>query len=115
MEKATVEHNKTAENMLKLAEEQRREKVKLHGKIIEGQKILDSKHALELEIESMRGALKVLKHLGVDGDVEILEKMDAIQKEIKDKEEELTGLEGNMLKLAEEQKREKVKLPQKNY
>mgnify|MGYP007088661774 CR=1 FL=1 len=51
-----------------------RQKEELHKRIIQLEKQLDAKQALELEIERLRGSLNVMKHMGDDGDVEILEK-----------------------------------------
>ncbi|KAK7859290.1 protein involved in de novo 2 [Quercus suber] len=70
-----------------------RQKKELHKRIIQLQKQLDAKQALELEIERLRGSLNVMKHMGDDGDVEILEKVDTILKQLRDKEGELEDLE----------------------
>jgi len=48
-----------------------RQKEKLHNRIIQLEKQLDAKQALELEIEQLRGQLNVMKHMGDDGDVGI--------------------------------------------
>lgn len=69
------------------------EKEKLHSKIIELEKKLDARQALELEIERMRGALHVMKHMGEDGDMEVKKNMDAIKEDLKEKEEELESME----------------------
>ncbi|KAA8543870.1 hypothetical protein F0562_021953 [Nyssa sinensis] len=92
-ERAILEQKKADENMLKLAEQQKRQKEKLHKRIIELEKKLDAKQALELEIERMRGAIQVMKHMGEDGDMEVKRKMESIQKDLKEKEEDLDGLE----------------------
>ncbi|GJR54478.1 putative reverse transcriptase domain-containing protein [Tanacetum coccineum] len=60
---AIMEQKKAEERMLKLAEDQKREKEKLHDQIIELQKKLDDKQRLELEIRQMKGALKELEDL----------------------------------------------------
>ncbi|KAJ9698427.1 hypothetical protein PVL29_007490 [Vitis rotundifolia] len=91
--KATIEQKKADENVLRLAEDQRREKEKLHKRIIELERKLDAKQALELEIERMRGALQVMKHMGENGDMDMKIKMDKIQEGLKEKEEELDDLE----------------------
>ncbi|KAJ1385457.1 hypothetical protein SESBI_41639 [Sesbania bispinosa] len=44
------------------------------------------KHVLELEIERMRGTLRIMRHMGDAGDGEILEKMDMVQEQLKEKE-----------------------------
>nr|POE73383.1 protein involved in de novo 2 [Quercus suber] len=71
---ASLEQEKADVNVLKLTEDQKRQKEELHKKIIQLQKQLDAKQARELEIERLRGSLNVMKHMGDDGDVEILEK-----------------------------------------
>ncbi|GMI92152.1 factor of DNA methylation 4 [Hibiscus trionum] len=90
-EMATLEQKKADESMLRLAEEQKREKEKLHGRIIELEKQLDAKQALELEIQSMKGQLEVMQHMKGDG--EMMQKMKAIQEQLKEKEEEWDGVE----------------------
>lgn len=70
-----------------------KEKEKLHAKILDLQRKLDAKQALELEIEHMRGALEVMKHMGEDEDAEVKKKMDEIEQDLKDKEEDLEGME----------------------
>ena len=60
-----------------------REKDKLHSKIFDLEKKLDARQALELEIERMRGALHVMKHMGEDGDMELKKNMDAIVEDFK--------------------------------
>uniref|UniRef100_A0A5B7ATY4 Factor of DNA methylation 1-5/IDN2 domain-containing protein n=1 Tax=Davidia involucrata TaxID=16924 RepID=A0A5B7ATY4_DAVIN len=91
-ERATMGQMKVEENDLWLAEYQKREK-ELHKRIIELEKKLDAKQALELEIERMKGALLVMKHMGEDADLEVKKKMDAIQEDLKQKEVELEDLE----------------------
>ena len=48
---------------------------------------------MELEIERLRGTFSVTKHMGDDGDVEVLEKVDALLKQLREKEGELEDLE----------------------
>ncbi|GJY73641.1 hypothetical protein Tco_0478072 [Tanacetum coccineum] len=85
---AIMEQKKAEERMLKLAEDQKREKEKLHDQIIELQKKLDDKQRLELEIRQMKGALKVMEHM-----TDSKKKRDLIQEDLKEKEEELEDLE----------------------
>ncbi|XP_061340670.1 factor of DNA methylation 4-like [Gastrolobium bilobum] len=92
-EMAIMEQNKADEKVMHLAEEQKKEKEKLHEKIHELQRRLDAKQTLELEIEHMRGAIQVMKHMGEDEDVEEKKKMDAIKLALQDKEEELEAME----------------------
>ncbi|KAL5814473.1 hypothetical protein ACOSQ4_025114 [Xanthoceras sorbifolium] len=93
LESATLEQQKADENVLKLAEDQKIEKEKLDKQIIELQKKLDAKQAIELEIERMRGALQVMKHMGSDEDMEVEKNIDAIQRELLEKEEEYEEME----------------------
>ena len=65
-----------------------KEKEKLHKKIIELEQKLDARQALELEIERLKGSLEVMKHMGEDGDDDAKKKMDQIQQDLNEKEEE---------------------------
>jgi len=69
-----------------------KEKEEMHKKILELQKKLDAKQTLELDIQQLKGALQVMKHIG-EGDHEEKKKMDAIKEELEEKEDELEGLE----------------------
>ncbi|XAR60598.1 hypothetical protein NMG60_11034037 [Bertholletia excelsa] len=104
-ESATLEQKKADENMLRLAEDHKREKEKLHRRIIELQKKLDAKQALELEVERLRGNLQVLSYIGEDGDMELQIKMNEIKEQLKDKEEDLNYLESmhQALKIQEQE------------
>ncbi|PIN24385.1 hypothetical protein CDL12_02918 [Handroanthus impetiginosus] len=97
-EMAIMEQRKAEEKMLKLAEEQKRKKELLHKKIIELEAKLDQKQALEqaleLQIQRMKGAIEVMKHItDEEGDMEDKNKLESIEKELMEKEEELDGLE----------------------
>ncbi|GJS43604.1 hypothetical protein Tco_0568647 [Tanacetum coccineum] len=76
-----MEQTKADERMLKLAEDQKRQK-ELHDQIIELQKQLDDRQRLELEIKQMKGALKVMEHM-----TNSKKKKDLIQKDLKEKED----------------------------
>lgn len=69
------------------------EKKKLHDKILELGKKLDAKQQLELQIEGMKGKLNVMKHMGDDEDLENMKKMEGIEQELKEKEEDLEAME----------------------
>ncbi|XP_009597794.1 factor of DNA methylation 4 [Nicotiana tabacum] len=92
-ERAILEQKKADEKILKLAEDQKKEKEQLHKRIIELQAKLDQKQALELQIERLRGATEVMRHMNVEGDLEAKKKLESIQEEIKESEEELESLE----------------------
>lgn len=103
-ERATLEQKKADENVWRLAQVHKEEKEKLHRKIIELQKGLDAKQALELEIEQKRGTIQVMKHM-VEENMEVQEKMNAIMKEIKDKEKEMGTMEAlNQTLIVQERK-----------
>ncbi|KAK8515734.1 hypothetical protein V6N13_139295 [Hibiscus sabdariffa] len=92
-ERAALEQKKADETVLKLAEEHKKEKEKLHRQILDLEKQLDAKQTLELEIQRMKGALQVMQHMEGDGDAETNKKIKVIEEELKEKEEELEGLE----------------------
>nr|XP_043622527.1 factor of DNA methylation 4-like [Erigeron canadensis] len=89
---ALLEQKKADERMLKLAEDQRKQKEKLHRQIIELQKKLDDKQRLELQINHMKGKLEVMKHMA-EQDAEAKKKKQSIEKDLKAKKEELEDLE----------------------
>ncbi|KAH9766715.1 protein involved in de novo 2 [Citrus sinensis] len=84
---------KADENVRKLAEDQKKQKEDLHNRIIQLEKQLDAKQALALEIERLKGSLNVMKHMGDDGDIEVLQKMETVLKDLREKEGELDDLE----------------------
>ncbi|KAG4989707.1 hypothetical protein AAZX31_11G223800 [Glycine max] len=93
LQMAALEQMKADENVMKLAEDQKRQKEQLHAKIIQLQKQLDVKQELELEIQQLKGSLSVLKHMEDDEDAEILNKVDTLQKDLRDKEQSLQDLD----------------------
>lgn len=46
-----------------------------------------------MEIEQIRGATEVMKHMAEEGDIEDKKKLESIEEELRDKEEELECLE----------------------
>ncbi|KAI4299565.1 hypothetical protein L6164_033009 [Bauhinia variegata] len=90
---AALEQQKADENIMKLADDHKREKEQLDAKIIQLEKQLDMKQKLELEIEQLRGTVKVMRHMEVDGDAELLKKVEALNNDIRDKEQSLEHLE----------------------
>ncbi|KAK3232145.1 hypothetical protein Dsin_004026 [Dipteronia sinensis] len=92
---ASAEQQKADEDVMNLAEDHKREKEKLHDKILQLERQLDAKHNLELEIQTLKGTFNVMKHMGDgdDGDAEVLEKMDTILKDLREKEGELEDLD----------------------
>ncbi|XP_013621992.1 PREDICTED: protein INVOLVED IN DE NOVO 2-like [Brassica oleracea var. oleracea] len=93
LELASMEQQKADEEVKKLAEYQRRQKEELHEKIIRLERQRDQKQAIELEIEQLKGELNVKKHMGSDGDAEIVKEVEEIYKGLTEKEEELADLD----------------------
>ncbi|KAI3737789.1 hypothetical protein L2E82_27801 [Cichorium intybus] len=85
-EMAILEQMKADDRMLRLADDQKREKEKHHQKIIELQRKIDEKQRLELEIKQMEGAMEVMKHVTHE-DVDAKNKFESIEKDLKEKEE----------------------------
>ncbi|TYJ31190.1 hypothetical protein E1A91_A06G181800v1 [Gossypium mustelinum] len=93
LQMAASEQKRADENVMKLAEDQKRQKEELHNRIIQLEKQLDQKQALELEIEQLRGSLNVIRHMGEEDDKEVLQKIEASLKDLREKEGELEDLE----------------------
>ncbi|KAK4772771.1 hypothetical protein SAY86_014546 [Trapa natans] len=90
---AAIEQQRADEKVLKLAEDQKRQKEELHNRIMKLEKELDEKQALELEIVQLRGSLKVMEHMEDKDEKEDFTKIDDLLKELQDKEEQLEDLE----------------------
>lgn len=93
LQMASDEQKKADASVMKLAEDQKKQKEDLHKRIIQLEKQLDAKQALELEIERLRGTLNVMKHMGDDDDLEVLKKVEDIHKDLREKLGELDYLE----------------------
>ncbi|KVI11938.1 protein INVOLVED IN DE NOVO 2-like [Cynara cardunculus var. scolymus] len=87
-----LEQKKAHERVLKLADDQKREKLKLQHRIIKLQKNLDDKGRLELEINRMKGAIEVRERI-IDEDFHARKKLELLEEDLKKKEGELEGLE----------------------
>ncbi|KAF3450961.1 hypothetical protein FNV43_RR07050 [Rhamnella rubrinervis] len=90
---ASIEQKKSDENVLRLVEEQKREKEEALNKILQLEKQLDAKQKLEMEIEELKGKLEVMKHLGDEDDEAVQKKMKEMKRELEDKVESLEDLE----------------------
>ncbi|XP_059317711.1 factor of DNA methylation 4-like isoform X2 [Lycium ferocissimum] len=87
---AAVEEQKSVdEKVLKLAEELKKQKEELHKRIIKLEKQLDAKEAGETEVERLR---MVIKHIEEEGDQEVLENVDTLLKNLREKEEKYEDL-----------------------
>ncbi|WOH12507.1 hypothetical protein DCAR_0832011 [Daucus carota subsp. sativus] len=92
-ERATLEQKKADENVIKLAEDHKREKEELRKRSMELEKQINAKQGLELEIECLRGSLSVMKHMENPEDSKFKQKINDTQNALKQKEEELEDLE----------------------
>ncbi|KAL6526813.1 hypothetical protein OROGR_015903 [Orobanche gracilis] len=92
LQAAAKEQEKADENVMKLAEEQK-EKEKLHKRIILLEKQLDAKQAVQLEIEQLRGKLNVVKHMGDEDDLKVLNEVEMLLELMREKEGELHELD----------------------
>lgn len=90
---ASLEQKKADENVLKLVEEQKKEKEVALNKILNLEKQLDAKQKLELEIQQLKGKLNVMKYMGGEDDTGVKKKMEEMSEELQDKIEEMEGLE----------------------
>ncbi|RVX07783.1 Factor of DNA methylation 2 [Vitis vinifera] len=90
---ASIEQRKADENVLKLVEEQKREKEEALIKILQLEKQLDAKQKLEMEIEEIKGKLQVMKHLGDEDDTAVQNKMKEMNEDLEEKVGEMENLE----------------------
>ncbi|KAF9616561.1 hypothetical protein IFM89_030328 [Coptis chinensis] len=105
LDMASVEQKKADEDVLRLIEDQKREKEAALHKILQLEKKLDAKQKLELEIQELRGNLQVMKHMGGEDDNKLQDDMKKIDEELKDKIEEMDDLEAmNQTLLIKERK-----------
>ncbi|KAL9265041.1 Factor of DNA methylation 1-like protein [Drosera capensis] len=92
LEMASVEQKKADENVLRLVEQQKREKEDALNKVLQLEKQLDAKQKLEMEIEDLKGKLEVMKYLGQDDDA-VRKKMEEMTSELKQKADDLEDSE----------------------
>ncbi|KAF8400539.1 hypothetical protein HHK36_013838 [Tetracentron sinense] len=90
---ASMEQKKADENVLRLVEEQKREKEAALKRILKLESQLDAKQKLELEIEELRGKLRVTKHMGGEDDTGVQKKMKEMTTELEEKIGEMEDVE----------------------
>ncbi|GMY32104.1 factor of DNA methylation 1-like [Fagus crenata] len=90
---ASMEQKRSDENVLRLVEEQKREKEEALNKILQLEKQLDAKQKLEMEIEEIKGKLQVMKHLGEEDDAAVQKKMKDMNDELEEKVDNLNDME----------------------
>lgn len=93
LEMASIEQKKADENVLRLVDQQQREKEEALNKVIQLEKQLDAKQKLEMEIAELKGKLEVMKHLGDDDDAAVKRKMEEMTSELEEKVESLSDIE----------------------
>ncbi|KAK3021815.1 hypothetical protein RJ639_047170 [Escallonia herrerae] len=87
---ASMEQKKDDEKVLRLVEEQMREKEEALLKL---ERDLDAKQTLEMEIEEMKGKQAVMKHLGDQDDAGVQQKIKEMEEVLEQKMEERDDLE----------------------
>ncbi|KAF6151201.1 hypothetical protein GIB67_037409 [Kingdonia uniflora] len=90
---ASMEQRKADEKVLRLVEEQKREKEAAMNKILTLEKELDVKQKLELEITELKGKMKVMNHIEEKDDNGVQHKMKEMQEELEEKGEEIGDME----------------------
>uniref|UniRef100_A0A5B7B4M2 Putative factor of DNA methylation 1 isoform X2 n=1 Tax=Davidia involucrata TaxID=16924 RepID=A0A5B7B4M2_DAVIN len=93
LQMASMEQKRADENVLRLVEEQKREKEEALSKILKLERQLDAKQKLEMEIEELKGKLQVMKHLGDEDDAAVQKKMKEMTEELEQKVEEMGDVE----------------------
>ncbi|KAJ4718617.1 factor of DNA methylation 1-like [Melia azedarach] len=93
LESASLELKQADENVLRLVEEQKREKQEALNKILQLEKQLNAKQKLELEIEDMKGKLQVMKQLGDEDDAPVQKNMKEMTDELEQKIDYLDEME----------------------
>ncbi|XP_019199244.1 PREDICTED: factor of DNA methylation 4-like isoform X2 [Ipomoea nil] len=91
-ERAILAQTKAYETMMKLADEQKREKEQALDKICRLERELDQKPGLDLEIEMYKGAFEIWRNMNdmIEGDLTPISKL---LEELKEKDDELDYLE----------------------
>ncbi|KAL3008292.1 hypothetical protein AAZX31_07G023500 [Glycine max] len=90
---ASKEQKIAHESVLRLVEEQKREKEEAYNKILQLEKQLDAKQKLEMEIEELKGKLQVMKHLGDEDDAAVQNKTEEMNDELQEKVDNLENME----------------------
>ncbi|CAH2053894.1 unnamed protein product [Thlaspi arvense] len=87
---AALEEQKAREKLKKLAGDHKMQKEKLHDRIAALERQLDQKQELELEVEQLKGQLSLMRHMELDGGIEIVNKVETLLRELSEKEGELS-------------------------
>ncbi|CAL9096678.1 unnamed protein product, partial [Musa textilis] len=95
---AAMEQKKADEEVLRLLEDQKRDKEAALNKILQLEKQLDQKQKLQLEIQQLKGQLQIMKHMEEEeeeeeGDATAREKISDMKEQLQEKMEEMEDLE----------------------
>lgn len=99
LEMATEVQKQADEEVLRLIEEQKREKEDAFQKILDLEKHLEKKQQVELEIEQLKGQLSVLKHLGEGDkdDTDLQQKMEKLNQKMEEEKHYLEEMNGALI------------------
>ncbi|CAO2185636.1 unnamed protein product [Urochloa humidicola] len=97
LELASIEQQRADFDVLKLLDDQKREKEDVFARMLQLEKELMEKQQLELEVERLNGTLQVMKHLeGDDGDIH--EKMVKLSERLEHERKRLEDLSGDLVR-----------------
>lgn len=88
---ASMEQKRADVNVLRLVEQQKKEKEEALGKILKLEKQLAAKQMLEMEIADLNGKLLVMKHMGDDEGIKT--KMEQMNEEMREKVVEMDDMD----------------------
>ncbi|EMS64523.1 hypothetical protein TRIUR3_35150 [Triticum urartu] len=98
LELASIEQQRNDQDILKLVEDQKREKEDALARMLELEKELHEKRELELEVTRLNGTLQVMKHLEGDDDGDIHDKMEKLSEKLEHERKRLEELSGELVR-----------------
>uniref|UniRef100_A0A0E0MRB3 Factor of DNA methylation 1-5/IDN2 domain-containing protein n=1 Tax=Oryza rufipogon TaxID=4529 RepID=A0A0E0MRB3_ORYRU len=98
LELASIEQQRADEDVMKLVEDQKREKEDVLARMLQLEKELHEKQQLELEVTRLNGTLQVMKHLEGDDDGDIHDKMEKLSERLEHEKKRLEELSGELVK-----------------
>ncbi|GJN29339.1 hypothetical protein PR202_gb17560 [Eleusine coracana subsp. coracana] len=98
LELASIEQQRTDEDVHKLLDDQKREKEDAHARMLQLEKERHEKQQLELEVTRLNGTLQVMKHLEGDNDRDIHEKMEKLTLKLDHEIRRLEELYGDLVR-----------------
>ncbi|KAL6627437.1 hypothetical protein ACP70R_031163 [Stipagrostis hirtigluma subsp. patula] len=98
LELASIEQQRADEDVLKLLDDQKREKEDVLARMLQLEKELHEKQQLELEVARLNGTLQVMKHLEGDDDGDIHEKMEKLSERLEHEKKRLEELSGDLVR-----------------